>query len=116
MKRRVRWGSVVVLVLGSCVAASRGAWSQEVAPKILVAPPPGLQKLAQDLAAATAELARAVISNPAPTQLDRELVNDVRELAVAAAEFRDILRRDPEPYLLRRSYAGIDHAWHHIQL
>src|SRR5438477_511751 len=45
MRRRVRWGAVVVLVLGSYGAASHWAWSQEIAPKTLVAPPRDVNRL-----------------------------------------------------------------------
>ena len=42
------------------------------------------------------------------------LIEDTRELGLSVAEFRDVVRRSPDPYEARRAFAGIDQSWNHL--
>src|SRR5262245_16642618 len=105
-----RWSAVLGLAL--LLARAAVGVGQEITPKVLIAPQ-GLNTLANNLATQVQALAQLVATNAGRSEADRALLSDTRELAQATAEFRDLVNKDPELFRVRRTYAGIDHSWHH---
>ena len=80
-----------------------------------VAPGPDLERLSRRMAEAIRDLADDLATGPGRNPAGQYLEPDARELQTAAANWYATVRSTGDPYQLRRSYSGIDIAWHRLR-
>jgi hypothetical protein len=113
MNRSSRFGAVLGLgwVLGVALAAS----GQAVPPPVPDLPVADLTRLSEQMAVQARNLAEDIQSEIGQTGQGRQLSQDATELAQAADEFREAVRRNSDRFRLRQVLSGIDTSWRHLQ-
>lgn len=80
-----------------------------------LAPGPDLERLSRRMAEAVRDLADDLAAGPGRNPAGQYLEPDARELQNAVGSWYATVRTPGDPYQLRRSYSGIDVAWHRLQ-
>ena len=96
---------------GLALGLAQGIFAQ--GPGIL-APGPDLDRLSRRMADAVRDLADDLAAGPGRNPAGQYLEPDARELQAAAGNWYNTVRATGDPYQLRRSYSGIDIAWHRL--
>jgi len=83
----------------------------------LYAPAPGadMERLSRRMAEAMRDLGEDIVANMGQTPAGQFLARDAQELQRSTGEWYASLRGSNDPYQVRRSYSGIDAAWHRLR-
>ena len=101
-----------VVAIGSLLGFSGGGFAQGPGP---LAPGPDLDRLSRRMAESVHDLADDLGAGPGRNPAGQYLEPDARELQAATGNWYNTVRSTNDPYQLRRSYSGIDIAWHRLQ-
>jgi hypothetical protein len=83
----------------------------------LLPPAPGqeLERLSRRMAEAVRDLGEDIVAGVGQTPAGQYLARDAQELERSTGEWYASLRGVTDPYQVRRSYSGIDAAWHRLR-
>lgn len=95
------------LVLGVCPSN----FGQGLQPP---APGADLERISRQMAEAVRHLADDIAAGAGQSPATQYLARDAQELQQSTAEWYGSLRGNTDPYQTRRSFAGIDGAWHRL--
>lgn len=105
------WAAVTVGV-GLVVGVARPGVGQGLYPP---APGPELQQESRQMAEAVRDLGNNMAANMGQTPAGQYLIRDSQELQRSTADWYGSLRGSSDPYQVRKSYSGIDSAWHRLR-
>jgi hypothetical protein len=79
------------------------------------APGPDLERLSRRMSEAIRDLGEDITARAGQVPAGQNLARDAQELERATGEWYASLRGGTDPYQVRRSYSGIDAAWHRLR-
>ena len=109
---RKAWALAWLSGFGLVVGLERAGRAQGLLPQ---APGVNLPQVSRRMAEALRDLVEDVSAAAFQSPSGQFLARDCKELQRAAGEWFDTTRGTNDPYQLRRSYSGIDVAWHRLR-